>query len=147
MPTYIHYGSKEYDSSMFYSITNVNGWTKPLGGLWASNINAEYGWKDSCMENDFRKNRLKYSFTFKLRENANVLFIDSTEILSRLPINARTPVKSWTCLDFENILKSGIDAIDVNITKCWSLYEALYGWDCDSILILNKDVIVVEEKK
>lgn len=145
MPTYIHYGSNEYNPSMFNPITNRDGLTKPFGGLWASNINAEYGWKDWCKDEDFRLERLDSSFTFKLRENANVLFIDSTEILSRLPINARTPVESWTCLDFDSILKSGIDAIDVNITKCWSLYDALYGWDCDSILILNKDIIVAEK--
>jgi len=43
-------------------------------------------------------------------------------------------------LDF-NKLKEEYDAIEVFISSDSRLYRALYGWDCDSILIMNKDVI------
>ena len=39
--------------------------------------------------------------------------------------------------DFE--LKS----IEFNISNDWDLYMALYGWDCDSTLILNPNIIEI----
>lgn len=53
---------------------------------------------------------------------------------------------SFTCLktvDFEKLIEDGVDAIEFNISNDWDLYMALYGWDCDSTLILNPDVIEV----
>ncbi|MFR3519297.1 MAG: hypothetical protein ACLTT4_12785 [Coprobacillus cateniformis] len=44
-------------------------------------------------------------------------------------------------LDFEE-LKRQYDAIEVNISNDYGLYWKLYGWDCDSILVMNSDVVV-----
>jgi len=43
-------------------------------------------------------------------------------------------------LDFEKI-KESYDAIELLISKDQRLYYKLYGWDCDCILVLNKDAI------
>ena len=43
-------------------------------------------------------------------------------------------------LDFEKLSKE-YDAIEVFISKDEQLYWDLYGWDCDSILIMNSDII------
>ena len=43
-------------------------------------------------------------------------------------------------LDFEKLSKE-YDAIEVNISECRDLYYSLYGWDCDSIVIMNPDII------
>ena len=44
------------------------------------------------------------------------------------------------CLDFEKLSKD-YDAIEViDIGK---FYWALYGWDCNSILIMNPDIVEV----
>ena len=45
-------------------------------------------------------------------------------------------------IDFQ--IENGIDAIEFNISNDWDLYMALYGWDCDSILILNPNIIEME---
>jgi hypothetical protein len=38
--------------------------------------------------------------------------------------------------------KDGVDAIKLNLSKGdYELYYELYGWDCDSILIMNPDII------
>ena len=53
---------------------------------------------------------------------------------------------SLTCLktvDFEQLIANRIDAIEFNLSNDWGLYMALYGWDCDSTLILNPDVIKI----
>lgn len=139
---YIHYGHKCFDDNLFQEIVNEYAWVKPIGGLWASNINAKYGWKDWCKEQRFRNCSIDNSFKFKLKENAKVLKINNADMLNELPV-ADTPYKmSWINLDFEKIKKE-YDAIEVLISEDHQLYWDLYGWDCDSLLVLNKEVIEV----
>ena len=47
---------------------------------------------------------------------------------------------TWIVLDFEK-LSHKYDAIEVNISSDDELYYKLYGWDCDSILVMNPDVV------
>lgn len=46
--------------------------------------------------------------------------------------------------DFEQMVKDGIDAIEIDLTTRDSqfIYYSLYGWDVSSILIMNKDCII-----
>ena len=46
-------------------------------------------------------------------------------------------------LDFE-YLTIEYDVIDFVLSDDARLYDAMYGWDCDPVLILNKKVIDVE---
>lgn len=148
---YIHYGHKEFNKSLFNPIQNEL-FVKPKGGLWASPINATSGWKDWCEAANFRDCEESNSFKFQLSSSANVLHIKHTEDLKGLPLNPKAIdyillSKYW--LDFEQILNSGTDAIEVHISEdngddwCNSLYYNLYGWDCDSILIMNKNIVEV----
>ena len=46
-------------------------------------------------------------------------------------------------LDFEAMCASGIDALELDMSKNYGyLNYMLYGWDVSSILIMNKDIIV-----
>lgn len=48
-PIYIHFGSSKYDPNHFVTPRNSDGkciYNKPLGGLWASRIDSDYGWKN-----------------------------------------------------------------------------------------------------
>ena len=47
MNRYIHYGSDKFDINKFLPIINQDyDWTKPKqGGIWASPIDAEFGWE------------------------------------------------------------------------------------------------------
>lgn len=51
---FIHYGSKEFDKDRFTEIHNIPMCNKPSGGLWASPVGVEFGWKEWCEDNDFR---------------------------------------------------------------------------------------------
>lgn len=138
---YIHYGHHQFDSNLFREIKNRPfGWVKPYGGLWASNINASYGWKDWCKDENFRECNEENSFKFTLKNGTKVLKIDNADLLKKLPVIDVYPINVH--LDFEK-LKQQYDAIEVIISNDNRLYWDLYGWDCDSILIFNKDCIEI----
>lgn len=51
-------------------------------------------------------------------------------------------------IDFEKCLELGIDAVEIcyygdecEDSEYWPLHYVLYGWDCDSIVVLNPDAI------
>lgn len=145
MKKYIHYGSTNFGRRVFVVPTNVFAFTKPSGGLWASPVDAEFGWKDWCEREDFDWCDLKKSFTFTLRESARVLCVSSVEVLRDLPQQHKIgDFTNWTLLDFEKLLADGWDAVEVSISADPRLYWTLYGWDCDSVVVLNPDVIVEE---
>ena len=152
---YIHYGANEFIPEVFAPIKNMSFFSKPYGGLWASDINAKYGWINWMTENDYlgRKNYMENWFKFKLTDVANVLTITNVSQLNSLPhredadiLVGNKPFACWQLLDFEKIAEK-YDAIEVIISSDWKLYQELYGWDCDSILILNKGVIVELQNK
>lgn len=130
---------------------------KPYGGLWASRVDAEYGWKEWTEDNEYRTdyyNKDNY-FKFKLRDDAKILVINDVKQLDKLPkvkSKFNLPIENTNIyLDFEKLAKE-YDAIEVLISEEKvnpldfnnSLYWKLYGWDCDSILIMNKDIVEVE---
>lgn len=138
--TYIHYGSPAFDLSKFEQVRNY--FNKPQGGLWASPVDAEYGWKNWCEEESFRECHEENSFSFRLAENANVLRIDSVDKESTIPRLPGYNTASIHAYDFEKLVMDGIDAVEFVISLDRRLYWAMYGWDCDSILVLNPAVVV-----
>lgn len=151
MQKYIHYGHTHFDKNLFVEIINRTVFSKPHGGLWASPMNAEYGWKDWNDVNEFKDCDEENSFIFSLKEGANVVHIYSKEDLDKLPQTEKT-IHYWYCIDFEKLKNEGVDAIELHLSEdrcenyCDRLYELLYGWDCDSILIMNPDIVVEERK-
>ena len=147
---YIHYGSTEYDSSKFQPIKNKDILCKPEGGLWGSPVGCAYGWKEWCESSQFTECNESNSFKFGISDNANILRISSVSDLDGLPRFEKQFISfsSWIVLDFEKMLLDGVDAIELNISGDESedaldcLYFKLYGWDCDSVLVMNKDVII-----
>ena len=144
MRRYIHYGHTKFDKSMFTKIKNVDCSTKPKGGLWASDVYAKRGWKEWCDAEEFRDCNKENSFTFTLADDANILHIDSVSDLQSLPkVDDKFGIifSSWILLDFEKLAEI-YDAVEVSISSDFDLYYQLYGWDWDSIVIMNADVVV-----
>lgn len=52
----------------------------------------------------------------------------------------------WSMIDYEE-LATEYDALEVLISEDHELYFNLYGWDCDSIVIMNPEVIIQESDK
>jgi len=150
--SYIHYGSTNFNKQLFTPIKNHEFLSKPKGGLWGSPIEANFGWKEWCEAENFRACNIENSFKFILKADANILVINSVSDLDPLPkIKPNFPV-NWICLDFEKLIEMRTDAVQLNLSNdtsnSWSetLYFKLYGWDCDSIIIMNPDIIQIKER-
>ena len=138
---YIHYGHDSFDKSKFNPIKNQKDLVvKPKGGLWACRKDSSRTWKDWCIIQDFEKDRLKKSFEFTISKDAKILTIDSQKKLNSLRDRDYMSPTGYKALDFEQLSKE-YDAIEVLISKDGDLYFDLYGWDIDSILIMNPDII------
>lgn len=132
----IHYGSSNYDSSLVKPIQNRD-FVKPLGGLWTSPINSEWGWKDWCTSENFRECNQDNSFLLKLYDWCKICTIDSFQDLKVLPHIKVYDYREY--LDFEYLSKQ-YDCIWLTYNGIKDTYTSrpgLYGWDCESVLILN----------
>ncbi len=142
---YIHYGDDNFDIDKFIPISNRPEATKPFGGFWGSRKDTDFGWKEWCTEIDLKSKDLTKKLQFSLSENAKILVIDNIKCLDKLPQNEDNHIvnKIFVTLDFEKLSKQ-YDAIEVLISEDERLYELLYGWDCDSILVMNPNVIITK---
>ena len=152
---YIHYGAERFDRSRFRNVWNRIGINKPGGGLWGSPIEAERGWYNWCIEEEFQTERLDKSFRFELAEGANVLYIDSDEAATKL--KEEYPARPEAIFSGNELLPAitaNYAKYQVDWVKVSEEYDAVvyyensllmrwefYGWDCDSIVVLNPDVI------
>ena len=151
---YRHFGSKAFHPEYFTRITNDPVRSKPYGGLWASRVGASHGWKEFCETAQYQTKHLQKHFDFTLRPNAHIHTIRTIEDLFVLPMRENpNPAVYGACLpDFVMCIKLGIDAVELT----WYGEEfrqpgsgpvggALRSWDCDSIVILNPDIILTED--
>ena len=138
-PLLIHYGQTEYLIGKFSPVKNGE-WVKPeMGGLWTSPVDSSWGWKDWNDSSEFMDCDKDNSITLQLKEGSKVLVIDSLEDLKNAPLRLTNLLKK-PVMDFE-LISQDYDAIWLTSkgeTKTRMGYPlSLYGWDCESVLILN----------
>ena len=146
MNKYIHYGSKEFLTSRFNPIKNRLNFAKPSGGLWASPINSPFGWRDWCECESFREYEDDDCFVFSLKDSAKILKIKSKEDFQNLPsINPMLLEHGAIGIpfNFEEISKE-YDTIEIIFSENPSLHYYFYGWDCDTLLVMNPKIIVLD---
>lgn len=140
----IVYGKSSFNQEDFTPIKNDN-WCKPRGGLWTSLINSKLGWKQWCLSEDFEIDKL--STHFLISYTGNTLKIDSLEDAKKMIWEQHKQSYFTIIPDFEQMQKEGIDAIWLtpqgeSETRFNSEYS-LYGWDCESVLVMNPDYISI----
>ena len=144
----IPYGlGNHLDISKIRPINNQDYRNKPSGGLWSSPINSNFGWKDWCECEQFQLDRLETHFTFSF--NGNVLTINSPGDLYQMPWIATNEPFFIQYPDFEKLAKS-FDAIwltDLGQDSTRFSKPNLYGWDCESVLIMNPTKIILHGEK
>ncbi len=122
---------------------------KPLGGLWGSPVDSEHSWFNWALENDFNQDRFDTHFKFEV--NGNILTIDCEEDLYLLPwISTSKLIPGWPLcgesVSFERLVERDIDAIFLTEKGQYQTHlshpRSLYGWDCESVLVLNPECII-----
>jgi hypothetical protein len=154
---YIAYGSSEYSPNKFKPV-DLKHWrstinNKPFGGLWASPIDSKWGWKDWCQAEEWKTESLNTYFTFTLAPGANIYVIDNEKDLMSVS-TFRSEYTSTLSIDFADLINNGYDGIYVTDNaarkfRCSTIYgiSDLSSWDCESICIFNKDVIIPKVQK
>lgn len=159
MPTiFRHYGHESFRRSR--STTEVETHPvmkmKPSYGLWASPVESDISWYRFCVDEHFHEDTLSKYFDFTLAEDAKIFQINSLVDLQLLLMNfPGEKIGSWKLIyqppsssntlpwfpDYSKVAEE-YDGVQVNISSDSSLYYWMYGWDVDSIVVWNKDVIV-----
>ncbi len=131
----IHYGASEFDPLKFKEIVDAPEYCKPCGGLWSSPVDSHWGWKDWSDSEDFGDTSTFFEFDFYGR----LFVVDSISDMDELPwISDR-----W--INFELLVFMGYDGIHLTEKgqeeTRFTYPKSLYGWDCETVLIFNKDCI------
>ena len=115
---------------------------KPLQGtgFWASRKNATNGWKEWCISEDFYTQNLEVYTVFELTDDARVYIVNNKQDVDYLKQKYSLPNEAG--FDFTK-LNQDYDAIEA-ATMDNGVYHALYLWDCESILILNPEIIIIK---
>lgn len=129
-------------------------WCKPEGGIWCSPVGSNFGWEDCDAGEQFIQEGMT---KIELKLEGEFIIIDTYEDLNKLPWNKFCGSPNIELIDFENVVREGVDAIYLTEegqrqTKYpygfgvdWSFtnekFRNLYGWDCESVLILNHKCI------
>ena len=147
---YIVLGKTELKEELFNTDLTDNGINKPKGGLWSSPYNKDTisGWYQFCKEENFVKADNTVGVIFTLKEEARVYTIDSKEDLDNLvnkyPNDVLAILKEIAGLNFIAVSKD-YDAIHLTEEGQWKTRNTypntLYGWDCETLLVLNFNAI------
>lgn len=152
---YISFRKKDISEIYFNPIKNQEYFCKPSGGIWASTYtpNDKYlsEWHEFCCEN-FWSSISENAVVFNLKTEAKIYTIDNMEDLVRFTekYEFKGPIPeifSIKCYDFERAAKN-YDAIHLTSKGQWETRMPMdytlpnfNGWDVESILIMNFDVI------
>lgn len=148
--TFVHYGQERYMPEWFSEIKNRNGsWNKPRGGLWCSFERSPRNWARWCKAENFHVDDLNISFKVKIKLGARIFSISNVSDLKYIPIKEgyeSRPSYSYNIApDFEELAKH-YDGIIFDLSSDPRLYDHLYGWDVDSLLIMNPDMFLYDEE-
>ena|ERR1035437_332184 len=141
----IHHGSPNFDPAKFNAVVDDSRTAftkKPFGGLWTSPVESKCGWREWCEVEEFKLDRL--SASFDLRFIGDVLVIDRVEDLSKIPWKtaySSARIREEEAPVFGSLLSRGVDAIHLTDKgQCATRLSDprnLYGWDCESVLVIN----------
>lgn len=135
----------EYDPSRVAPVANRRRFlrTKPFGGIWLS---VDGGWEAWC-QSEMPEWVSNGTCEVKLAPDARIYEVHSMadlEPLPKMPDSDEGWYGTGTCpytyIDFE-AMSEEYDGIFLDMSHGPELYFALYGWDCDSVLLFSPKAI------
>ena len=161
---YIHYGNDHFEKRDV-DLSTKGFIIKPKkAAIWGSPEDAEFSWKDWSEGESWNLSSLEKSFRFKLKSGSKILFIRSEKDIDELDeiLKTNTDVKesfsgltstasmlmsllgfitpeNYNTINFSKLRENGVDAIEIEYNGYTN--KAFYGWDCDSICVLNPDAV------
>ena len=146
-PLLIHYGANKYMPEKFSPIKNRNH-QKPVHGtgLWTSPMDSNTDWRDYIRDDGWeeRHESVKIFFVVCLYADAKIFVIDSEDDLQKAPLIDYKGYEPRKNIDFEAAAKK-YDAIWLTekgqIDTRHAYPVKLFGWDIESVLILNPNCI------
>lgn len=153
-------GGSYYDRKYFEETkcSDEFDFLKPIGGLWLCpyhNNKNPSAWIDFIKNNDMERD-ITHITIFELKENSNVLVLDDPytfeEEYGRF-IDYREGRLARSNIKF-NEIKNEYDAffIDGSIVTsvsgsyCASLPVRLYGWDVETLYVMNPDILIEKDR-
>lgn len=146
--TYIHYGNDHFDINKMKNLIIDQEKNQRLqfvnkcAGFWASPTDSDWAWKEWCESEDYHTERLETHFTFTLKPETRVLYVESSADIEAYTKECDL-LSFRRYIDFDKIKKE-YDALEICHDKNYcDLHDSyFYTWDVDSILIWNPDIIV-----
>lgn len=140
----VHYGKRKFNPAKFKPITN-SSWCKPDGGFWTSPVDTTDGWVEFCKSENFRLRSLKSKVFLKLNSKKILVINSYSDLSKKLEWKKHTyegmSDSFYTMVpDFESAAKK-YDAIYLTSKgqreTRWTQPISFYGWDCETVLLLN----------
>ena len=131
-----HYSESDYSKAKFNPISDIPFRNKPGGGLWTSPVDSEHSWVDWCESVNFRACDKYYDVDFY----GKLLTIDNERDLDLLPWIEH---EGRHFVSFQALCALGFTYDAIHLTAKgeretrFSNPLSLYGWDCETVLILN----------
>ena len=146
-PIYIHYGHSKFYPAMPTDLRN-NFMNKPESALWASREDCDSNWRIWCENENFKdEDYFKRYFRFKLRNPDRVYELRNMADYIKLPKKPNLFNFPKYLIDFYEVKRQGWDAIELFLYGSedkfdFDLHMNIYGWDCNSIVILNSAAVM-----
>ena len=137
----IHYGSSKYDADLFRPISDEPFRNKPKGGLWTSPIDASFGWNEWTIAEDFKRSDEYFEVDFK----GTVLRINSIRDMNKLPWieHGEMHFITFQAMCVPDFYYDAIHLTEKGETETrFAFPKSLYGWDCETVFVMNPDSIV-----
>lgn len=124
---------------------------KPDKGFWGSPVDAKYGWKEWCENEEFGDYDFEKPVYWTLTDG-KILQIDWDEVtdksssLVKYVVDEGTGTYNYSHLDWEKMIEDGIVAVQLMDACIGHVFKNVLeskfnAWDCESIVVLDKNKI------
>lgn len=151
--TYMENADEFSQSRIISELEVVKHINKPKTAWWGSPLNASFGWKDWCINEEFGKYDFNNPIIWHLDLQAKIFKIDWEDVQSPYSLLLDYVVDSTynTYIDFIKMKKNGIHAVELMDACIGHMFinpiEVMFNsWDCESICVLDSSMIIFDNK-